>query len=80
MNSDDWRLTNQIEYLKEKKLKYVEADKDFDNLNHEHCEFCFIKFNYESQCGYFSLDNYHYICENCFNDFNKMFKWEIIDI
>ena len=27
---------------------------------------------------YCTIDNYHWICENCFNDFKDMFKWTVV--
>jgi len=75
MSENDWRLTNQINYLKEKELIYSNYTKRSDSWEHDHCEFCFEKFYDESQYGYHTLNSYHWVCEDCFNDFLKLFKW-----
>ena len=74
----DWRLTNQIDYLKDKLLKHVNFKRYSDSWDHEHCEFCFEKFNDETKKGYCTLDNYHWICEKCFDDFKDMFNWKMV--
>ena len=76
ISKDDWRLMDQINYLKDKKLRYTKCCKSCENKTHEHCEFCFVKFDNKNPYGYCTLDNYYWICENCFNDFNKMFEWK----
>ena len=74
---NDWRLTNQINYLFDKQLKFSKYVKHSDIWEHDHCEFCYEKFFNESQHGYSTLDNYYWICENCFNDFHEMFEWTL---
>ena len=78
----DWRLTNQKRYLNEKVLcwkRYQSANPDND---HDHCEFCFVKFiegNRQNtlQEGYTTLDGYYWICSSCYEDFKDIFKWKI---
>ncbi len=79
--SSDWRLTNQMNYLKEVELKKVDF---YDVLmhDHEHCEFCFAKFGNDVgllKKGYCTLDHYHWICAECFKDFQELFDWQVID-
>ena len=77
---DDWRLTNQIEYLYEKKIVRTRFFKTEGN-EHEHCEFCFEKFGEEDNmlhAGYCTCDRYYWICDQCYNDFRKTFNW-IVD-
>jgi len=72
-NKDDWRLTNQANYLKYVKLirtKYVSS------AEHDHCEFCWYKFK-KNDIGYCTVDRYHWICERCYSDFKEMFAWEV---
>ncbi|MDE5714721.1 MAG: hypothetical protein K2I42_01160 [Anaeroplasmataceae bacterium] len=83
VKSDDWRLTGQERYLLFAKLKEMipfEYINELDNpeMFHEHCSFCWDKVE-ESQDKkhYCILDNYHWICNECYNDFNKMFKFNI---
>ncbi len=78
----DWRLQGQEKYLKEKiltKKQYHPYSKEWD---HDHCEFCGRKFSLnlgDLHEGYTTLDHYHWICEECFNDFKNDFAWVIID-
>lgn len=76
---DDWRITNQINYLKGINLIFSYYDSAI--RDHDHCEFCFAKFS-EAQKdlhqGYCSTDKYYWICEKCYSDFKEHFKWGII--
>ena len=78
IKESDWRLTDQINYLKEKQLKHSKYVKYSDNWEHDHCEFCYYEFNNESQYGYRTLDNYYWICDKCFKDFCNMFNWILV--
>lgn len=75
---EDWRLTGQESYLTGEKLKIITPNVYFKNneLKHEHCEFCMKKINVETKekC-YATLDDYRWICKNCFRDFKIKFKW-----
>lgn len=76
---EDWRLTNQMEYLYRVKLKKAEFHPTPKN-DHEHCEFCWEKFGpWEDalQIGYCTLDEYYWICEPCFADFKEKFEWQV---
>lgn len=77
VDKNDWRLTNQINYLKDVKLKY----KNYALMvtDHDHCEFCWTKFDEDNCYGYCTIDMYHWICEECYNDFKEMFNWELVD-
>lgn len=87
MNKDiknDWRLTNQETYLKGINLYYHKYKKPSEKWDHDHCEFCMKTFIEDckemSDCtnvGYSSLDNYYWICEECFKDFKDLFKWTV---
>lgn len=77
----DWRLTNQMSYLYRAKLKRCQF-KGKNIADHEHCEFCMEKFSFEANTlkeGYCTLDQYRWICEECFEDFKEIFEWEIVD-
>lgn len=77
---DDWRLTGQEEYLSKVELKkmdkkYIQSKSD---LWHEHCEFCMDKITNEyDKDAYATLDEYRWICKECFNDFKDKFKWTV---
>lgn len=78
---NDWRLTNQMNYLYRVTLKKANFKGSATN-DHEHCEFCWDKFG-ESEdllkSGYCTLDGYHWVCNACFQDFQKIFEWHITD-
>lgn len=77
---DDWRLFDQEKYLKNKTLSKVEFIKKDEDHDHTHCAFCWAKFSeYEGDLhvGYSTLDNMHWICETCFEDFKDMFHWTV---
>ena len=77
----DWRLTNQMNYLYRATLKKTDYIASATN-DHEHCEFCWDKFGeYEGmqKSGYCTLDRYHWICNECFQDFYEQFEWHLAD-
>ena len=82
VKSDDWRLTGQERYLLFAKLKEVfplEYINSLDNpeMFHEHCEFCMNKVEENKELKhYVTLDNYRWICEDCYNDFSNIFKFK----
>lgn len=78
INQNDWRLTNQMNYLFEKQLKHVYFQKHSESWDHEHCEFCNETICNDKKMEYCTIDDYHWICENCFNDFKDMFKWTVV--
>ena len=76
-----WREQGQEKYLsgleftKEIYVKYSDA------WEHDHCEFCGIKFSEAKDIssgstnkGYQSKDKYRWICEECFEFFYKKYK------
>lgn len=76
---NDWRITNQMNYLYRLKLEKVIFEKT-ENTDHEHCEFCWEKFGDSPEnlhVGYATPDRYYWICETCFHDFKEMFEWSI---
>ena len=76
---NDWRLSNQMDYLYRATLKKAVFKQTATN-DHEHCEFCMDKFG---ECddllksGYCTLDKYYWICEECFQDFQEQFEWRL---
>ena len=48
--------------------------------DHDHWSFCWTKFAMEDypgvlHDGYCTLDEYHWICSQCFDDFKDLFDW-----
>ncbi|HBD06038.1 MAG TPA: hypothetical protein DCY93_01330 [Firmicutes bacterium] len=77
---DDWRLMGQEKVLSNVELKKM--DKKYIQsksvLWHEHCMFCTDKITNEyGKDAYATLDEYYWICEECFNDFKEKFKWTV---
>ena len=81
-NNNDWRLQGQGKYLFGKTLVHKKYADRTTTTDHDHCEFCSDKFSSTiANClteGYTTTDDYHWICENCFNDFKNDFKWTTI--
>jgi hypothetical protein len=80
---NDPRLTNQEDYLKGVTLfkkKYIDPNQ---NLDHDHCEFCWGKiaekelFLEALHEGFVTEYGNHWICETCFNDFKESFSWKV---
>jgi hypothetical protein len=80
---DDWRLQGQDKYLFQAELKFQKYSDRKTNTDHDHCEFCMNKFSDSLPgCftdGYTTIDDYHWVCINCFQDFNEVFRWVIIN-
>ena len=77
---EDWRLTNQQEYLYKKKFKYCNI-LNIPNKDHEHCEFCWAKIGKYDDCiqnAYADENFYYWICQKCFDDFKELFKLDIV--
>jgi len=76
---NDWRLQGQQKYLFGKTMIHKKYADKKTTTDHDHCEFCSGKFSTTiPDClteGYTTTDDYHWICENCFNDFRNDFKW-----
>ena len=79
--NNDWRLTNQIDYLYGKKLTFARFEPK-PASDHEHCDFCWAKFgngNEMLHSGYYTTTTTGvcWICEDCFNDFKDQFNWTV---
>lgn len=80
----DWRLQGQERYLRGIQLSHQNYSKYHVESDHDHCEFCGRKFTAiksdedSVQHGYVTSDNYHWVCDECFNDFHLQFKWTVV--
>jgi hypothetical protein len=82
----DWRLQGQEKYLAGVTLIY-RAYRQYprnESWDHDHCEFCWGKFMVDDvpdvlHAGYCTEDDYHWVCEQCFNDFKSLFHWNFKD-
>ena len=76
----DWRISNQMDYLFQAKLKHMDYAERASKTDHDHCEFCMDKFSDrpdDLHIGYCTADEYYWICEECFTDFAEMFEWRV---
>jgi len=76
----DWRLTNQENYLMNARLMFEKYESS-PQWGHDHCVFCFAKFgsqDTELHFGFCTLDKYHWICMDCFEDFREKFGWSTL--
>ena len=79
-DKNDWRYMGQDKYLM--KVMLIRCNFRESLLEHDHCAFCFAKFGNTDgslSIGYCTQDKYHWICDNCFNDFLKMFEWTVAE-
>lgn len=75
---DDWRRQGQEKYLKGIKLKLEDYNNYRHNWDHDHCEFCGNIFSLNEgglNIGYTTIDNYYWICVECYKDFEDEFDW-----
>ena len=81
INSNDWRLQGQENYLKGVMLFYKNYEDHKTATDHDHCEFCGTKFSDTIsdalKIGYTTKDDYRRICQHCFEDFKDMFEFEV---
>ena len=80
-HKNDWRLQGQEKYLQGKMLVFKNyADRKI-KTDHDHCEFCSCKFSDtvldSLKIGYATKDNYYWICEECFANFEEKFNWTV---
>ncbi len=79
IDKNDWRLLRgQINYLQGVDLVFHSYIPQSKNNDHDHCAFCMQKFSQPSQYGYSTINNYTWICPQCFQDFRDMFHWNVI--
>lgn len=78
LEKDDWRIRNQINYLFGVELIKTKYYSNSETWDHDHCEFCWEKFDSEEIVGYSTKDGYYWICNDCFNDFSNMFEWRVV--
>ncbi len=77
---DDWRLTNQMNYLKDRSWSWKPYTKYREGWDHDHCSFCWQKFTESGTPetlheGYSTQADYYWVCAQCFEDFKEMFAW-----
>ncbi len=59
---------------------WLEGEK-IQHLWHDHCEFCWDKVTTDTECEFYSTEDWHHwICKECFNDFKDKFHWTVKQI
>lgn len=79
---NDWRLMGQEEYLRDRSFLSRTYQPYSPTWEHEHCDFCGEKislFEGAEHEGYVTLDNYLWVCKNCFQDFKDAFYFRLFD-
>lgn len=79
---DDWRRQGQERYLAGQVLTAKEYRPYRADWDHDHCEFCGAKFSLNGRdltFGYCTLDGYHWICPDCFEEFKEEFRWTLAE-
>ena len=74
----DWRQKGQEKYLMGKAFTHKKYTPYKPNWEHDHCEFCSVKISEKPEdenVAYCTNDEYHWVCEKCFEDFKTEFKW-----
>jgi hypothetical protein len=66
-------------YLVEEKLLHIHYKAYDETWDHDHCAFCSYLIEDKSQLFYCTEDEYYWVCEECFNEFKDMFKWQVLD-
>jgi hypothetical protein len=79
---NDWRLTNQQNYLKNAELSFDQYVAPSAEWDHDHCVFCWDKFMQGQPDtlteGYVTTDGQHWVCEQCFEDFKQEFGFKVV--
>jgi len=85
VDPNDWRLCGQERYLRGAELCHRVYRRYPRNprWDHDHCSFCRAEFMVENAPealheGYCTLDDYHWICSECFHDFKELFGWRVV--
>jgi hypothetical protein len=75
---DDWRRQGQERFLKGRTWVLRSYRPYRDGWDHDHCELCASKLSLSEgdlHRGFVSTDNYHWVCEPCFTDFQGEMAW-----
>lgn len=81
VEKDDWRLLNNVEYLKNAYINPTDGEEIIKHAPyHKSCVFCFEKIlDTPHQWWFMPEDMSCCICEECYNDFREMFGWKKLD-
>lgn len=81
IEKDDWRLLNDVEYLKNKYINPTDGEEITKYADHlKSCIFCWDKVEDNPHQQWFIPEDLSCcICEECYNDFKKQFNWTQLD-
>lgn len=81
IETDDWRLLNDVEYLKDEYLNPTSGEEIVQNAPHlKTCVFCWDQVREDRYQRWFLPEDLSCcICENCHHDFKDMFQWKMLD-
>ncbi len=77
---NDWRIMGQEGYLMNEPLQYRRFDRSICVEDFLQCEFCWAAFDEDPENplkAYFAFHQKCWICEQCFQDFQKYFHWTV---
>jgi hypothetical protein len=80
----DWRLQGQEAYLRGITLFWQRYSRYLVPWNHDHCEFCGIKFAEPGAMpealneGHATENHDRWVCRECVDDFTQMFEWQLV--
>jgi hypothetical protein len=77
--NNDWRITNQLEFLKRAHLIQSKYIQPHENWDHDHCKFCSEKIDASTELAICTTDYRKWICLECFADFKEAFEWVLED-
>ena len=67
MHKNDWRLTNQMNYLFQKTLIKRRYEPFREGWEHDHCEFCGDLIDFSAPFAYATENNYNWFIGNLNN-------------
>jgi hypothetical protein len=88
---NDWRegMRGSNPWLKGVKLHWMTYKKPSDTGDHDHCSFCWVRFieaddvidsdDFITHEGYTTLDDYHWVCNDCLGYFKDEFEWVVTE-
>lgn len=81
IGKDDWRLLNDVAYLKGKYLNPTSGGEISSKAPHlKKCVFCWDEVDKTAYSFWFVPEDISCcICEDCYNDFKEMFEWKDLD-
>ena len=79
VDDNDWRLQGQ-DYLQGATLFHRAWRQTRRDWDHDHCDFCFAKIASRGiedalHEGWATADEYHWVCDTCYQDFKGRFEW-----